>query len=176
MFLQSDWLFSSNASCQVAGKPAADKGVAIVGVPCFADTELKPTRVIKIMKLLTPILLTVALMLAFVAAPTNTAIACGGSGSCCNKEVQKEQTKNACCMSGKEGSSSCNKEKNCGGDCGKKGCHCPTIFSVTPMAVPTATKLVLLNFSPPKKAAWYYSNTIPNAVYLAIWLPPKISC
>jgi hypothetical protein len=128
------------------------------------------------MKFLTSILLPVALMLAFVAAPINTAVACGGSESCCKKGGEKEKGNNSCCESKTDNSKPCNEEKDCGGDCGKKGCHCPSTFSTAQLAVPIPLKLAFPNFCPPKKAAWYYLNKIPKAVYLAIWLPPKISC
>lgn len=124
------------------------------------------------MKLLTSILL----MLAFAVAPTSTALACGGSESCCKKEGQKEKGENSCSDNETENSNPCNEKKDCGGDCGNKGCHCPTTFSTAQLIVSLPIKFALSNFCPPKKAAWYYLNKIPKAVYLAIWLPPKISC
>lgn len=129
------------------------------------------------MKLTTSIFFTLALMFAFVAAPTNSAVACGGgSKSCCKKEVKKEvekdnDTKSCCKKKGKN-------KKGCDGDCGKKGCHCPQqTCSYASIITPTIElKLPKHNYSYKSKTNWYFLETVPNSVYLSLWLPPKINC
>jgi hypothetical protein len=115
-------------------------------------------------------------MLAFMAAPINPALACGGSETCCKKEVQEQHIEKTDCEKETEDLHSCNNEKDCGGECGKKDCHCPSTFSSAQFAVPLSIKLALPDFCPPKKSAWFYLHKIPKSIYLSIWLPPKISC
>ena len=116
-------------------------------------------------------------MLAFAAVPSNKALACSGKKDGCQKEVQKEKEKQSTCEKEAGHSSPCKHKGDCGGKCGDKGCDCPAAF-------PTAqTAFTSIDFTlrPPtryllSKADWYYLHKIPNAVYLSIWIPPKISC
>ncbi|MBL7780781.1 MAG: hypothetical protein JNM22_06150 [Saprospiraceae bacterium] len=128
------------------------------------------------MKFLSSIFLPFALMLVFLAAPTSNAFACGGGESCGKREEQKGSQEKSCCSQETDYSKPCNDKKDRGGDCGKKNCHCPTTFSHGQIAVAAPLKLALPIYCLPKKAAWYYLNKTPSAVYLSIWLPPKISC
>jgi hypothetical protein len=141
-----------------------------------AKNKIKQKDVIDGMKFLTSILLTVALMLAFVAAPTSTAFACGGSENCCKNGGEEEKGNNSCCENETENSNPCNEGNDCGGDCGKKGCHCPVTSSHAPGLLSHHSKLPHPFFDLSQKAVWYYLHKIPKAVYLAIWLPPKINC
>lgn len=126
------------------------------------------------MKSLVSISLTFVLTLAFLAAPTTFALACGGHGSCCKAETKHE--KQGCCEKGTDASGPCKEKKGCGGDCGNKGCHCSVTSAHAPALLSEPSRLALLVFDISQKVAWYYLNPIPNPVYLAIWLPPKISC
>ena len=125
------------------------------------------------MKILTSILLPFLLAFAFVAAPTGEAVACESGGGCCKKEAKSEQK--SCCSDNGDQSSPCDDGDGCGGDCGHKGCHCPPTCPVAQIAnIPVRPAL-----NPPTptlsgKAAWYFINKIPCAVYLSIWLPPKL--
>ena len=123
------------------------------------------------MRFLTAISLPFLLVFAFSAMPTTAAFACGTGANCCKKEVKKEA--DSCCKSHGENE----KKKDCDGDCGKKGCPCPHPASSAPSALPATN----VQFSPSQprieqqsKANWYFLNKIPAAVYLSIWLPPKI--
>ncbi len=129
------------------------------------------------MKLIASIFFTFALLFAFVAASTTSAFACGASSkSCCKKEVKEEtkkdnDTKSCCDKKGKN-------KKDCSDDCGKKGCHCPqqTWSNALMIAPIIEMKLSKHNFSYTSKTNWYYLEKIPNAVFLSLWLPPKINC
>jgi hypothetical protein len=125
------------------------------------------------MKLMTSIYFTLALMFAFVAAPTNSAFACGGgSESCCKKEVKKDSDTKSCCN--KKGKN----KKGCDGNCGKKGCHCPQQTCSNASIIPQIIEINFPkhNFSLKSQTNWYYLEKIPNSVYLSLRLPPKISC
>lgn len=106
------------------------------------------------------------LVFAFAAMPTTTAFACGKDEDCCKKEVKKEG-KTCCDVYGER------PEKD---DCGKHRCPCPPAPSA-PSALPTdhfqiSERLPLGEVH--SKADWYFLNKIPAAVYLSVWLPPKI--
>ena len=113
-------------------------------------------------------------MFAFTAMPSMSAFACGKSGSCGNNETQENTThKKSCCA--EENEQPCGNEKDCAGDCGGKGCQCASSFSHAQLFIQLFENLISPIATLPKKATWYYLNKIPNAVYLSIWLPPKIN-
>jgi len=117
----------------------------------------------------------ILLVCAFSAAPTAAAFACGTGADCCKKEAKTERK--ACCQQTEGHAAPCQKHKDCGGNCGDNGCPCPS-HSTTCGFQPPA----LMSFEPSRlsvpdaltKADWYFLNKIPAAVYLSVWLPPKI--
>lgn len=85
--------------------------------------------------------------------------------------------KKSCCCKNSESKKSCDKHKSCDGKCGDKSCCCAPNFSfaaITTVVIDIKLKNPTIFLS--SKASWYYDEKIPNSVYLAIWLPPKISC
>jgi len=103
--------------------------------------------------------------------PTTTAFACGKDGDCCKKELKKEGK--TCCDAHSE-----RPEKD---DCGSSGsehhCPCPHPAPSTLSALPAdhfqiSERLPLAEAR--SKVDWYFLNKIPAAVYLSVWLPPKI--
>lgn len=111
------------------------------------------------------------LAFAFSALPTTAASACNKGAGCCNNEavkVPKTCSEAYGDRSGKNG---------CGGDCGNQDCPCPHPAPNALSALPTdhfqtPTQLPLVETR--SKADWYYLNKIPAAVYLSVWLLPKI--
>lgn len=122
------------------------------------------------MRLFASLSLPFLLALAFFALPTTAAFACGRGADCCTKEVKKA-AKNCCNAHGDH-----EEKKGCGGDCGKKGCPCPSSALGTPTALPAEHPALAQRLSTEtrSKADWYFLNKIPAAVYLSVWLPPKI--
>jgi hypothetical protein len=125
----------------------------------------------QMLRVLTSISLPFLLVFAFSAMPTAAAFACGKGADCCKKEVKKEGK--TCC----EAHGDHSKKDDCGGDCGKKGCPCPHPAPNAPSALPAdhfqiPARLPLAETR--SKADWYFLNKIPAAVYLSLWLPPKI--
>jgi hypothetical protein len=128
------------------------------------------------MKFSISILTIYTLIFAFTAMPSMSVFACGQSGGCGEKETCENTThKKSCCAEEKEQTQPCSDEKDCSGDCGAKGCQCASSFSPVPLFIPLLENLLSPTAFLPKKATWYYLNKIPNAVYLSIWLPPKIN-
>lgn len=127
--------------------------------------------VLQNMQILTSMIFSFALMLAFVSAPADTAIACSKGGNCTKMEVKK----NCCGEKDDDHFKPCSKKDGCDGECGQKGCRCPQTCSVgqfldTPIQF--ALNPFISHFS--SKADWYFLNKIPAAVYLSVWLPPQI--
>ena len=94
-------------------------------------------------------------------------------------KIEKKATcnKKSCCCQHLESKKSGNKHKNCSDKCGDKSCCCSPNFSFSAVqTVPIDIKLKNPTIFLSYKAGWYYDEKIPNSVYLAIWLPPKISC
>lgn len=111
------------------------------------------------------------LVLAFSAMPMAAALACGEGADCCKKEV-KEASKSCC-----EAHNDRPEKDNCGGDCGNHGCPCPAPAPNAHSALPAEhfqipARLPIAETR--SKAGWYFLNNIPAAVYLSVWLPPKI--
>jgi hypothetical protein len=126
------------------------------------------------MKFSFSILTIYTLIFAFTAMPSMSAFACGKSGSCGNNETQENTTpQKSCCA--EEQAQPCGDEKDCAGDCGGKGCQCASSFTHVPLLLHSIENPISPVAFLPKKAIWYYLNKIPNAVYLSIWLPPKIN-
>lgn len=123
------------------------------------------------LRILTAISLPLLLAFAFSAMPKSAAFACGKGADCCKKEDKKER-KSCCDAHGDRP-----EKDGCGGDCGKKDCPCPHAMPYASSALPadhfqTPTRLPLAETR--SKADWYFLNKIPAAVYLSLWLPPKI--
>lgn len=81
--------------------------------------------------------------------------------------------------SGVEKGNSCDTEKgqcdehgkDCGGNCGKSDCHCPsnsTNFTIPFFAQLGPTKIIL------SKPKFYYQEAYYSTGFRSIWLPPKI--
>ena len=129
------------------------------------------------MKILTTILLPLALMLTFGLTPTASLYACGGNNHACKKEVKKETTEKSCCKKEKKTKKSCHKSKccgeNCKGDCSENGCQCPvpsTILADLP-------KRFILDFSTNKavfvqKNLFSYQQISSKSTIQDIWQPP----
>lgn len=123
------------------------------------------------LRILTAISLPFLLVFAFAAMPTTTAFACGKGADCCKTAVKKEG-KTCCDTHGDHP-----EKDDCGGGCGKKGCPCPHPAPSAPSALPPAHNPFYaphLCIEQQSKADWYFLNKIPAAVYLSVWLPPKI--
>jgi hypothetical protein len=126
------------------------------------------------MKFFACIFLPFILTFVFGAMPNSNVYAC--ESNCCKKEVKTKETKQNCCSKDNENTQPCSEKKDCGGDCGQQGCHCPSAFFPVISTVFLVDLPVLPTFNAPlSKADWYFQNTIPSAVYLSIWLPPKIA-
>ena len=125
----------------------------------------------QMLRVLTAISLPFLLVFAFSAMPTAAAFACGKGADCCKKEDKKER-KSCCDAHGDRP-----EKDGCGGDCGKKDCPCPHAMPYASSALPAdhsqiPARLPLAETR--SKADWYFLNKIPAAVYLSLWLPPKI--
>jgi hypothetical protein len=128
------------------------------------------------MKLSISILTIYTLIFAFTAMSPVSVFACGKSSGCGKKETCENTTsKKSCCSAEKEQAQPCGDERDCAGDCGDKGCQCAASFSHAQLFIQLVENLLSPIAFLPKKATWYYLNKIPNAVYLSIWLPPKIN-
>ena len=116
------------------------------------------------------------LAVAFATLPVSTALACSGDSACCKKEVKQPQKERNCCATKQAKSHPCKKQNDTDGHCGKKSCPCPQSSPAPAAALPAEIQLGrLLPYSKPQtKAGWYFLTKIPAAVYLSIWLPPKI--
>ncbi len=128
------------------------------------------------------------LLSLFVAVSANSAWACGG-----NQAVKHEQSaaKKSCCKSGSDKNASCctkktktcgqdHHEKNCAGHEGSGGCHCPCGTTTGGHAGSLLADFPIA-FSPLSdssdavlRQAFYFAMHMPEAVYLAIWQPPKL--
>jgi hypothetical protein len=133
------------------------------------------------MKSLFFILSQILLVLAFSAAPTASVSACGNEGGdCCDKKEAKHESQSGCCSEKSGCSQDSNEGNGCGGDCGKNGCPCPTTnCSHAPAAALTDALMEFPKISSnvlPAKMAWYFKAKKPKPVWLAIWLPPKLTC
>lgn len=155
------------------------------------------------MRFLTSIFSTFVLVIALVALPNGKAMACGEA--CCKKEqkqeVKKENTpiknKKACCSTKKKTlkedndkkKSCCSKNKNtqtkdeetedgCCGKCNGEGCQCSSsnfhFGTINITQLHDYQQIALDSFL--YKTSWYFNKKMPNAVYISVWLPPKISC
>lgn len=113
------------------------------------------------------------LFLVLLVVPTDTVFACGSSSekdktektSCSTKDSHTEK-KSCCDTKNKE-------DDGCNGACNNSFCHCPSSVNITfffnDFQLSNTINLKLLN------NGWTYVQHIPNAVYLSIWQPPKIS-
>jgi hypothetical protein len=128
-----------------------------------------------LMKFLTSLFLTIFLTFVFSATLTTETYACGVD--CCKTEVKTQESNQSCCSSSSEDAQPCSEKNDCGGDCENNGCHCPQTITFAKIALISSDFcLIFPFFAPLSKADWYFQNTIPSAVYLSIWLPPKICC
>lgn len=122
------------------------------------------------LRVLTAISLPFLLAFAFAAMPTAAAFACGEGVDCCKTAVKKERE--TCC----DTHSDRPEKDGYGGDCRKHGCPCPHPAPNAPAALPAEHPFFAQGSLTARrsKADWYFLNKIPAAVYLSIWLPPKI--
>ena len=102
--------------------------------------------------------------------------------SCCATDLK---CKMACCKSKIIRATACEKKssknptkktKTCDDGCGDTRCCCSPSFSFAAVSTtPIEIKLKKPFFFLSPKAGWYFPENITKSVYLAIWLPPKIS-
>ena len=102
--------------------------------------------------------------------------------SCCATD---SKCKTACCSKKIKKATACEKHptknpikksKTCDDGCGDTRCCCSPSFSFAAVSTtPIEIKLKKPFFFLSPKAGWYFPENIPKSVYLAIWLPPKIS-
>ena len=121
------------------------------------------------MRFITLLFSTTVVLLVFAALSPSTAIACGENKVCCTEkktqDCENTPLKNS------------NDKQTCGGTCNDNTCHCPQVLLNLITDLPTEQVQVLpwrLILEKQSKADWYFLNKIPAAVYLSIWLPPKI--
>ncbi|MFN5238408.1 MAG: hypothetical protein ACK5FV_14670 [Bacteroidota bacterium] len=128
---------------------------------------------------------TLLLFLSLFAASANSAWACGDEHSRNAVQTQQAVSEKSCCAK-EEAQTSCSddsthqhSDSNCPCDHGNGGCHCPgcgmVCHSGTASALETPlTFAVSLFCDSVRKLAFYFAEHLPEAVYLPIWLPPKI--
>lgn len=108
------------------------------------------------------------LFMLLLAVPTSAALACGN-----NAETEKteetsscQQAKKGCCGNNQDES------EDCGGACGNDACHCPVSINI-PLFLNDLTSSIQVDFNRVNSMCTYVLH-LPKAVYLSIWLPPKI--
>ncbi len=83
------------------------------------------------------------------------------------KHIDKDSEKKSCCDTNSEDDDECN------GSCSSAMCHCPstvnTTVAIDKYQLQNTVITTLLNTNNA------YNEHSPKAVYLSIWLPPKIS-
>lgn len=130
-------------------------------------------------------LVTLLFMFSLFAISANRAWACG-------KERTQSETKSAstgiqksCCSESKDiapcsdDAKHQHSEAECPCDHDNGGCHCPGCGlichagagSVSETSLPSEASL---HNDSVQKMAFYFADHLPEAVYLAIWLPPKV--
>jgi len=106
----------------------------------------------------------------------SNALACGTTDtkkadteiSCCKSHNEQDSETKSCCDSNNEDG-----DNDCNGDCNDKNCHCPISVNV-----PIPANNIVVSLTPliyVESNTWAYVQSIPKAVYLSIWQPPKIS-
>lgn len=126
-------------------------------------------------RFLTTISIPIMLVILFTGFST-TAVACAGSGGCCKKEVKTSEK--SCCKKANSLDKTCKDHTACKGSCGDSGCPCPQSSCTSNFQALASAVFVFPNSWDASdihtKADWYFLNKIPAAVYLSVWLPPKI--
>ncbi|MBX2889376.1 MAG: hypothetical protein KF734_00480 [Saprospiraceae bacterium] len=123
-------------------------------------------------------------MFGLFAVPASDLQACGNADakkteqkSCCSPEAKDDVahcTQNADACDQTHPGESCPPDND---GCG--GCHCPGCGTVShsgaTFALETQSLLPLSDLNASlQKQAFYFADHLPEAVYLPIWLPPKI--
>jgi len=127
-----------------------------------------------------------ALLFFFAAIPASSVQACGNTETECTNELRKDTTPKPCCSKNdtekqSANSNTCgnNSDAECPCDHQHGNCHCPgcgifhlnIIFNIDPAI---ALKPDFFTATSQKKA-FYFSDHLPEAVYLPIWQPPKLN-
>lgn len=114
------------------------------------------------------------ILVALLVFPSNAILAIGNRGEkhsiekscCCN--TSSSTGEKSCCSSSDE-----NQEKNnCGSNCGDNSCHCPIPICI-PLFVENTVFSTRKLFATPN-LGWMYLQSIPKAISISIWQPPKI--
>ena len=118
-----------------------------------------------------------AFFLTAQIVPVSKIYACGGNKSCCKMMGKNGSKSKCCCFKDLQKQKSCNKNQKEGGNCNGKGCPCPQISSNIQLGtISKQLDLCLPDYFVSYNIAWFYILEIPTAIYLSIWLKPKISC
>ncbi|MBP6828278.1 MAG: hypothetical protein KA165_17060 [Saprospiraceae bacterium] len=129
---------------------------------------------------------TLFLFLGLFVTSANDAGACGDEHSRNAAQTQQAVSKKSCCAK-EEAQTSCSNDSgqrhsdsNCPCDHDNGGCHCPGCGLMCHSGAASALETPL-NFAASlfndsvQKMAFYFAEHLPEAVYLPIWQPPKIS-
>lgn len=116
------------------------------------------------------------LTLLLLVIPASNALACGNTTTdkadkeipCSKSHNDRDSEKKSCCDSSDE-----NGDNDCNGNCNDKNCHCPISVNVPIPANNMVVSLKPLIYV--ESNTWAYVQSIPKAIYLPIWQPPKIS-
>lgn len=128
-------------------------------------------------------LATLFFMLSLFAFSANRAWACGNESSNHEAKSKSAGVEKSCCSEGKDLASSCSDdakhEKKCPCDHKNGGCHCPGCGLICHTGAGSAIENSLpseafLHNDSVQKMAFYFADHLPEAVYLTIWLPPKV--
>ncbi len=98
--------------------------------------------------------------------------ACGKKHTFVRKETRHVQPLRNTCQNHHQ-SGRC---KQCVHHCGESGCDCAhpaTAFAVKVQPVGLSEKTVC---GAAGNSSWFFRQPIPKPVYLALWMPPNISC
>lgn len=131
-------------------------------------------------------LATLFLSLCLFVLPTNRAEACGSDDADHAAKFHEESSSESCCTTAEAQPDCCagdaehqHPDSSCPCDHENEGCHCPgcqiVVHSAAAFTLEAPPRLAthILNFSV-QKQAFYFADHLPEAVYLPIWLPPKI--
>lgn len=129
---------------------------------------------------------TLFLFLSLLVTSANGAWACGDEHSRNAAQTQQTASEKSCCAK-EEAQTSCSNDSgqwhsdsNCPCDHDNGGCHCPGCGLMCHSSAASALETPL-NFAASlfndsvQKMAFYFAEHLPEAVYLPIWQPPKIS-
>ncbi len=134
---------------------------------------------------------TLFLLLSLFALSANCAWACGSHDAGHAEQFHEKAAPSSCCSGDADNSSAhcaenasaCSQThpgQTCPDDDGCGGCHCPGCGTTghAPVAFAPADDTVSLLFTfaaSVQRQAFYFADHLPEAVYLPIWQPPKLS-